>query len=114
MATDLHTRHVARVRRTIRRDAQQAGDGRSVAEEAVMANDDLAPRLFEDLEHKGDWRVEYVDDDGGRYVTIFPARGPSARPRLLWRPHKPHTGDHSPLSPHDAGDARERMNPDCC
>jgi hypothetical protein len=41
-----------------------------------MENDDLAPRLFEDREHNGEWRVEYFDDDGGCYVTVF--AGPMA------------------------------------
>ena len=37
--------------------------------------------LFEDRdpERKGDWRVEYFDDDGGGYVTIF--AGPQAEAR---------------------------------
>ena len=44
-----------------------------------MATDGTAPQLFEDREHPGDWRVEYFDDDGGCYVTIF--RGPMAPQR---------------------------------
>ena len=36
-------------------------------------------QVFEDRESKADWRVEYVDDDGGCYVTIF--AGPFAEKR---------------------------------
>jgi hypothetical protein len=35
--------------------------------------------LQEDLEGNGEWRVEYQDDDGGCYVTIF--AGPAAARR---------------------------------
>ncbi len=35
--------------------------------------------VFEDLGGNGDWRVEYFDDDGGCYVTIF--SGPLAEHR---------------------------------
>jgi hypothetical protein len=35
--------------------------------------------LAEDVEAPGDWRVEYFDDDGAGYVTIF--AGPSAEAR---------------------------------
>jgi hypothetical protein len=35
--------------------------------------------LNEDRDVKGDWRVEYFDDDGGCYVTIF--AGPAAERR---------------------------------
>ena len=40
---------------------------------------DTTIHVFEDREHAGDWRVEYVDDDGGCYVTIF--SGPMAQAR---------------------------------
>lgn len=40
---------------------------------------DLQLQVFEDREQPGDWRVEYVDDDGGCYVTIF--AGPAAEQR---------------------------------
>jgi hypothetical protein len=42
-------------------------------------DDDLAPRLLEDRDHNGEWRVEYEDDDGGCYVTVF--AGPAAEQR---------------------------------
>lgn len=35
--------------------------------------------MFPDRENSGEWRVEYTDDDGGCYVTIF--AGPAAEPR---------------------------------
>jgi hypothetical protein len=35
--------------------------------------------VFEDKEIAGDWRVEYVDDDGACYVNIFV--GPNAEHR---------------------------------
>jgi hypothetical protein len=35
--------------------------------------------VFEDKKQPGDWRVEYFDDDGGCYVTIF--CGPMAQAR---------------------------------
>jgi hypothetical protein len=36
-------------------------------------------RLFEDKKSPGDWRVEYVGDDGSRFVNIF--AGPRAEER---------------------------------
>jgi hypothetical protein len=33
--------------------------------------------VLEDRENKGDWRVEWIDDDGGCEVEIF--TGPNAR-----------------------------------
>jgi hypothetical protein len=36
-------------------------------------------RLFEDANAGGEWRVEYENEDGGCYVTIF--AGPAARQR---------------------------------
>ena len=38
-------------------------------------------QVFEDREWPGDWRVEWVDDDGGIEVAIF--SGPNARDRAL-------------------------------
>ena len=35
--------------------------------------------LHEDLDGNGEWRVEYQDDDGACYVTIF--AGPAAERR---------------------------------
>jgi hypothetical protein len=35
--------------------------------------------VFEDRDEAGEWRVEYFDDDGGCYVTIF--AGPEAERR---------------------------------
>ena len=35
--------------------------------------------VFEDRDQTGEWRVEYFDDDGGCYVTIF--AGPEAERR---------------------------------
>jgi hypothetical protein len=35
--------------------------------------------VFEDRGEAGEWRVEYFDDDGGCYVTIF--AGPEAERR---------------------------------
>jgi hypothetical protein len=40
---------------------------------------DTEIHVAEDSLHPGDWRVEYFDDDGGCYVTIF--SGPSAKER---------------------------------
>ena len=37
------------------------------------------PQVFEDRIVSGQWRVEYFDDDGGCYVTIF--AGPAAEQR---------------------------------
>jgi hypothetical protein len=33
--------------------------------------------LFEDKASPGPWRVEYFDDDGGCYVTVFGPQSPS-------------------------------------
>ena len=38
-------------------------------------------QVFEDRQLPGDWRVEWVDDDGGIEVAIF--SGPNARERAL-------------------------------
>jgi hypothetical protein len=38
-------------------------------------------KLFEDTQHRGDWRVERVDDDGGCEVAIF--SGPQAKHRAI-------------------------------
>ena len=38
-------------------------------------------KVFEDRRCPGDWRVEWVDDDGGVEVAIF--SGPNARERAL-------------------------------
>jgi hypothetical protein len=35
--------------------------------------------VFEDRAQQGEWRVEYIDEDGGCYVTIF--AGPAAEKR---------------------------------
>jgi hypothetical protein len=35
--------------------------------------------LFEDRARGGEWRVEYFDEDGGCYVTVF--AGPAAERR---------------------------------
>jgi hypothetical protein len=35
--------------------------------------------VFEDKKEKGEWRVEYFDDEGGCFVTIF--AGPEAQQR---------------------------------
>jgi hypothetical protein len=35
--------------------------------------------VFEDRKERGEWRVEYFDDDGGCYVTLF--AGPGAQRR---------------------------------
>jgi hypothetical protein len=35
--------------------------------------------VFENRVYPGEWRVEYFDDDGGCYVTIF--AGPAAEQR---------------------------------
>ena len=40
-----------------------------------------AAKVFEDREHAGDWRVEFVDDDGGCEVAIF--AGPNAKERAI-------------------------------
>jgi hypothetical protein len=40
-----------------------------------------AAKVFEDREHAGDWRVEFVDDDGGCEVAIF--AGPNAKKRAI-------------------------------
>jgi len=38
-------------------------------------------KVFEDRLYPGDWRVEWVDDDGGVELAIF--AGPNARERAL-------------------------------
>jgi hypothetical protein len=38
-------------------------------------------KVFEDRWSPGDWRVEWIDDDGGIEVAIF--SGPNARERAL-------------------------------
>jgi hypothetical protein len=43
----------------------------------VVGMDTIA--VFEDRREAGDWRVEYFDDDGGCYVTVF--AGPEAERR---------------------------------
>jgi hypothetical protein len=40
-------------------------------------SDDI--RLFEDKKASGEWRVEYIGDDGGCFVNIF--AGPRAEER---------------------------------
>jgi hypothetical protein len=40
-----------------------------------------AAKVFEDREYAGDWRVEWVADDGGVEVAIF--SGPTARERAI-------------------------------
>jgi hypothetical protein len=43
---------------------------------------DLEPaKVFEDRVSPGDWRVEWIDDDGAIEVAIF--SGPNARGRAL-------------------------------
>jgi hypothetical protein len=37
--------------------------------------------VFADLLYPGDWRVEWIDDHGGKEVAIF--AGPNARERAL-------------------------------
>ena len=39
----------------------------------------MAVTVFEDRLEKGDWRVEYFDDDGTCYLTLF--AGPEAEQR---------------------------------
>jgi hypothetical protein len=39
------------------------------------------PTLVEDLDHPGDWRVEYFDSDAAYYITIFMGRMAEARAR---------------------------------
>ena len=36
----------------------------------------MAVTVFEDRLEKGDWRVEYFDDDGTCYLTLFAASEP--------------------------------------
>jgi hypothetical protein len=38
-------------------------------------------KVFEDRLYPGDWRVEWVDDDGGVELAIF--AGPNARERAM-------------------------------
>jgi hypothetical protein len=40
-----------------------------------------AAKVFEDRQAPGDWRVEWVDDDGGCEIGIF--SGPNARDRAI-------------------------------
>jgi hypothetical protein len=40
-----------------------------------------AAKVFEDRIVAGDWRVEWIDDDGGIEVAIF--SGPNAKERAL-------------------------------
>ena len=37
--------------------------------------------VFEDRDQAGEWRVEYFDEDGGCYVTIFAGPGAEKRAR---------------------------------
>ena len=49
----------------------------------ILQNDE-APRdlaLSEDREIPGEWRVEYFDDDGADYITIFTGQEAEARAR---------------------------------
>jgi hypothetical protein len=41
----------------------------------------MPARVFEDRERVGDWRVEWIDDDGGIEVAVF--SGPNARERAI-------------------------------
>jgi hypothetical protein len=43
----------------------------------MIAESDIL--VFEDRTQTGEWRVEYFDDDGGCYVTVF--AGPRAEKR---------------------------------
>ena len=37
--------------------------------------------VFQDRKQAGEWRVEYFDEDGGCYVTIFAGPGAEKRAR---------------------------------
>lgn len=69
-----------------------------------MASDDEKRRIdsdidvFEDRRSKGDWRVEYFDDDGGCYVTIF--SGPFAEKRARDYADALAAGMMPPIPPH--------------
>jgi hypothetical protein len=62
-----------------------------------MPPDDTAPKLFEDREHKGDWRVEYQDDDGGCYVAVFSGRLAHQRARAYYGAHQSHVAGYPTL-----------------
>lgn len=47
----------------------------------IRPRNDPDASVFPDVDHPNDWRVEYQDDDGGCYVTIF--AGPFAERRAL-------------------------------
>jgi hypothetical protein len=49
-----------------------------------MSQPDPEPaRVFEDRMYRGEWRVEWFDDDGGVEVAVF--SGPKARERVSAR-----------------------------
>jgi hypothetical protein len=59
------------------RERRERGD---TFKDAGVENDFHADvDVQEDREHPGEWRVEYSDDDGGCYVTLF--AGPEAERR---------------------------------
>jgi hypothetical protein len=47
----------------------------------VSGTETMTAKVFEDRQWRGDWRVEWFDDDGGCEVAIF--SGPNARERAL-------------------------------
>jgi hypothetical protein len=81
--------HRRRIRTPARRARSTAGRGALVGRIAFLRGrigylEDMESgpaKVFEDREWPGDWRVEWVDDDGGVEVAIF--SGPNARERAL-------------------------------
>jgi hypothetical protein len=53
--------------------------GESYDDPAVFDADLRKVTVLEDRHGNGEWRVEFFDDDGGRYVTVF--AGPEAERR---------------------------------
>jgi hypothetical protein len=55
-------------------------------------------KVFEDREGRSEWRVEYLDDDGGCYVAIF--SGPAAEMRARDYQAALVAGRVRPIPPH--------------
>jgi hypothetical protein len=55
---------------------------RAPKDDDEMSQPDPEPaRVFEDRMYRGEWRVEWFDDDGGVEVAVF--SGPKARERAI-------------------------------
>jgi hypothetical protein len=60
-------------------DRARAANSESFADVTVSNPFHQQVTLIEDSDSTGEWRVEYFDDDGGCYVTMF--AGPKAEKR---------------------------------